>query len=332
MYAKYVYLNTATLDEITADIGAIFTGETNPANLSASCDTANTEVLTAFSTSPWVEWDDQISASDQYVMRLEMSDDSGVYKYVNLRHNNGDDIAFTVMESWDNVGHTPTNEIPVDYIYTGQKVELSNGGTMHLYASQFALVMMHQDSSNIFGGQANDDTYGSSMVLECTRDHPSLTTGAGGMPNYFTAPSHMFWAGDNTQKAYFWKGRDNTDTVQTPMTALLAYPGRDFTYNNSYTFASGLGSSTALEGIGEPARFGLLPILVGGHVNNGNFQAKNYMGDVSARCDIWFMGQGSAGVLERVNVNGYAYITFKAGHTDAGAGNTLGGKFIVPYG
>ena len=334
MYAKYVYNTGATLEQIHDDMFEIFTGETNVNNLSAGCDTTNSFILTTYSTSPWADYDD-VSTTER-IMRMEMNDDSGVYKYVGWHHNSGNDLGFAIMESWDAGTDTPTNEVEVDFTENCQAVQIGTGGDMHIYSSQFCTMYMHRRTSNIWGMVEGGASYGSHGIFECSRDHPALHTGAGGMPNWFSCPTAMIWGdGAAGMDATFWKGRDNTDTVQTPFTAEMGINGRStvsFSDSNAYPVAGALGSSTALTAIGADTAFALEPIMVGGGTDNITYQADTFYGNVSSRCDIWFMAPGSEGCGELVILNSLPYIVFKSGYTAGTAGDQYGGKLIVPYG
>ena len=141
MYAKYVYNAGATDDQILDDTFEIFVGETDVNNLSSGCDKVNSFIRTLFSVSPWTDFDD-VSATER-IMRLESSDDSGVFKYVGWNHDGVDELAFTIMESWDAGTDTPTNEVPVDYDKEGMGFFPGVGGTLHIYSSTFMTVLMH---------------------------------------------------------------------------------------------------------------------------------------------------------------------------------------------
>ena len=218
MYARYSYLNTATIEQIHDDIFEIFCGETNTGNLSASCDTADSSISTIFSTSPWVDFDD-VSTTER-IMRLESSDDSGVFKYVGWHHDGVDDLGFAIMESWDAGTDTPTNEVVVSYDKEGTRTFPSVGGIVHIYSSTFCTIICHESSTALWGTSGGDATYGSLGIFECSRDHPSLALGD--QPNWFLSSTAMFWGdGDATMTATFWKGRNNVDAVQTPFTAQM---------------------------------------------------------------------------------------------------------------
>jgi len=309
MYAKYVYTAGATDDQVLDDVFEIFVGETVVGNLSAGCDTANSQILTTYSTSPWTDFDD-----------------------VSVNHDGVDELAFTIMESWDAGTDTPTNEVPVNYDKQGMGFEPGVGGTMHLYASTFCLIMMHQRTGGGMIGQfRGDPTYGSVGIFECSRDHPSLALGD--MPNWFLSSTAMFADTDTTMKATFWKGRDETDTVLTPFTAEMCQQARDVTYNGSNKYPAAIGSVTALTGIGAPTRFILEPIVITGSVSQTLYDATTFYGDVSSRCDIWYLPEGTNEVLDLIHVDGLPYIIFKAGTQNIStAGTSVGVKFVVPYG
>jgi hypothetical protein len=333
MYAKYVYNTSATITQIHDDVFEIFCGETTPGNLSASCDTGNTIIRTTYSTSPWVDFDD-VSATER-IMRLESSDDTGVFKYVGWHSDGVDNLSFAIMESWTAGTDTPTNEVAHNFTYEniGTLVPAS-GGTLHIYSSTFCTVVMNESTTNVWGNAGTASNYGSVGIFECTRDHPSLALGD--MPNWFRCNTAMFWGdGDTNMDAVFWKMRDETDTVLTPFTAEMTYPGRDNFYSdsNSYPTAGGHEATTALSEIGALITYGLEPIIVTGSFAQTAQDSTTYIGNVSERCDIWMMPVGSEPCGSNVSTaDGKSYVVFKAGHTNGTAGDQLGGKFIVPYG
>ena len=332
MYAKYVYTAGATDDQVLDDTFEIFVGETDVNNLSAGCDKTNSLILFNYSTSPWVDFDD-VSATER-IMRLESSDDAGVYKYVGWNHDGVDELAFTIMESWDAGTDTPTNEVAVNYDKEGMGFYPGIGGILHIYSSTFCTVIMHESTDvDIWGQRRADPTYGSLGIFEIDRSHPSLAIGD--MPNWFLSSTAMLWGdGDATMDATFWKGRDETDNVLTPFTADMSYPGRDNNQSDSdsYPITGAVGSSTALTEIGADITYGVEPIIVSGSFSQTSQDSTTYYGNVSARCDIWMMPVGSEGCGSILNMDGTAYIVFKLGYTTSTVGNQFGGKFIVPYG
>ena len=334
MYTQYTYLNTATLEQIHDDIFELFCGEATVSNLSASCDDANTFILTTYSVSPWVDFDD-VSTTER-IMRLEIDDDTGVYKYVGWHSGGSNELSFAVMESWDAGTDSATNEHPVDFTYHTMGVFPTTGGTIHIYSSQYATFIMHESTTDLWGNTSTPNNLASLGIFECSRDHPALTTGAGGMPNWFMANTAMVWGdSDVNMDAIFYKMRDNTDTVQIPYLTEMGYPGRDNARSDesSYAITGALGSATALPSIGALTRFGLEPIMVGSSPpSTGYANSDHYVGNVSARCDIWLMPVGSSGVGTLVHINGLPYFVFKMGYTTGTLGNQFGGKLVAPYG
>lgn len=329
MYTKYRYNVGATFSEILDDVYLIIGGETNKANLSASCDQSLTEIISAVA-SPWIKYDD-VSAT-QKVLRLEIADDSGVFKYVTLNDVSGIYIRLSAAESWDAGLDTGTKETPlIDKISMGTLV--ASGGTLHIAARQTFFIIMHEGSTGILGDAAGDPSYGSIGCFECTRDAPNLNI-AGGMPNWFVGSTALLWGdSDGTQFQYFYEGRDDTDTVLVPFKADMSYTARDNAQSdtNSYSL-TGLGGATALKNIGDPTQFFAHSISIGGNPQNAQFDANTHMGDMSARCDIWFLAPSTNDVLDRVLINEVAYILFKTGYTTATAGTEFGGKLAIPYG
>ena len=329
MYANYAYLNTATMDQIMDDLVLLLTGTTVIANLSASCDDANTEILTTYSTAPYTLFDD-VSATEQ-IIRVEMSDDSGRFKYIGVTHDT-DQVAFSIMESWDAGTDTPTKEVVPDYATEAMSFQITSGGFLHVYASQFAIVIMHERTAGgIVGEAGGNPSYGSLGVFECSRDHPSLAVGD--MPNWFIASTIQFSHTDTAPDARFFEGRDELDVVAgPPFTAQMTRQGRDVTYNGSNKYVAGIGGCTALTGLGAPTRFALQPIIVGGNATTTGPNARTFYGDVSARCDIWYLPEGTNEVLDIILIDNLPYKIFKGGHSAATTGLVVGVKFVVPYG
>lgn len=330
MYANYTYNSGATLEQIHDDIFEIFCGETVVGNLSAGCDTAASFIRTFYTTSPWVDFDD-VSTTER-IMRLESSDDSGVFKYIGWHSGGSNELAFAIMESWDAGSDMPTNEVVAEFNYQSVGVSPGTGGTMHIYSSTFCTIIMHQSTTNLYGNASTPNNYGSLGIFECTRDHPSLALGD--MPNWFISCTAMFWGdSDLNMDAIFWQGRDETDTVLTPFLAEMGYHGRDNQYSDTSSYAtSGIGGATALENIGDDTQFFCEPILIGGSNSQLGYDASTFYGNVSDRCDIWFMGPSTQEIERLVHIDNNAYIVFKAGYTTSTTGDVVGGKFIVPYG
>ena len=331
MYAKYTYTSGATLEQIHDDMFELFVGETDKSNLSAGCDQANTEILTTYSTSPWEDWDD-VSTTER-IMRLESTDDTGRYKYAGWHSGGSNELAWAMMESWNNITHLPTNEFAAEFSYQSAAVLPGTGGIIHIHSSQFCTVFMHQRTDNVWGNSNSPNNWGSLGIFEIDRTHPSLAIGD--MPNWFMSSTAMFWGdGDTSQRAVFWQGRNEVDVIDTPFRGQMNYPGRDVQYwqSNSYAVTGGVGTATALSEIGAPTSFGLEPIIVSGSFAQSAYDLRQYYGNVSARCDIWMMPVGSQDCGTLVILDGLPYIVFKAGYSTSTAGAQIGGKFIVPYG
>lgn len=329
MYTKYKYIAGATFSQIFNDVYLILGGETNKANLSASCDQSLTEIISIVA-SPWVKFDD-VSATKK-VLRLEIADDSGVFKFVSLNGVSSIYIRLSAAASWNEIAHTGTKETPLnDKISMGTLV--SPGGTLHIAARQTFFIIMHEGSTGIFGDAAGDPSYGSIGCFEITRDAPNLNI-AGGMPNWFVGSTALLWGdADATQFLYFFEGRDNTNTILEPFKADMSYTARDNFQSDGDSYAlTGLGGTTALEFIGQDTQFFAHSISVGGNPQNLQFDANTYMGNINERCDLWFLAPSTNDVIDIVLINDAAYILFKTGFTGATTGSVVGGKLAVPYG
>ena len=334
MYAKYVYNTSATLDNILDDLVALLTGETTPGNLSAGCDTGNTVIRTAISTSPWTAFDD-VSGAEQ-IIRVQMDDDTGVFKYVGITHNATNAIGISTMEDWNAGTDTPTNEVAANYDKRGCGVEIGTGGTIHVYGAQRAIIFMHEKTDGLIGEFRGDPTYGLTGHFEISRDHPSLAVGSG-LPNWVVADFGGLVNGEfdtTASSAVFWEGIDEANVTLNPLTAITYNMGRAMYQAQSSPYVSTIGGCLANATTSDPVnKYGIEPICVGGTTDAFVCDARTYYGDISSRCDIWYMPEGTADVLDIMSYNGKRYIVFKGGTNNAlTTGTAVGIKILVPYG
>jgi hypothetical protein len=329
MWAKYVYDSAASAANILDDIYLILGGEETVSNLSVDCNQSSTEII-ATTSSPWGQWDDV--STTKKILRCEVSDEPGVYKFVSLNDVSNIYIRLAAMADWVQATDTPTDETAL-YDKCSMTIDPTNGGTMYLAAQQEFFIMMHVNTSNVWGSTSGDPSYGSIGCFECTRGNPSLATGD--MPNWFISGTDTIW-GDSDQTSYarFWKGRNNADTVVKPFDAQMARMARDRVYSDTSSYAlTGVGGTTALTGIGAPVSFTAETIIVGGSPYDvANLECEVFLGDVSSQCDVWFMPPSTNEVGQTVRIGSNGYFIFKTGYTAGTAGDTYGGKIIVPHG
>lgn len=329
MWAKYVYDSAATAANVMNDVYLILGGEETKTNLSADCNQAGTQIVADVS-SPWTQWDNWTATKK--ILRAEVSDETGVYKFVALNDVTNTIIRLTAAADWDEVLHTGTDET-VAYDKCSMTMDPSNGGTFYLAAQQEFFILMHVTSTNVWGKSNDDPSYGSIGCFECTRGNPSLAIGD--MPNWFISGTDTIWGdSDTTSYARFWQGRNNADTVVKPFDAQMARMARDRAYSDTSSYAlTGVGGTTALAAIGAPVSFTAETIVVGGSPYElTNLECEVYLGDVSNRCDVWFMPPSTNEVGQVVRIGNSPYFIFKTGYTAATAGDSYGGKIIVPYG
>lgn len=105
MHAKYVSTSTATIAQIIADIAALIVGST-VASLSASCDKANTTLISTVAPG-WTVFDAAAPATGQVITAPDA--DGLTTKFVRIFAGNALSIDMQLYDSWNAVTHAGVN-------------------------------------------------------------------------------------------------------------------------------------------------------------------------------------------------------------------------------
>lgn len=141
MYLQYKTNSTWIVSELMSDIVAIFTGTTNVASLSASCDKVNTQILANTISSNWTVYDPMVGDVD-YTKVLSAPDYAGATtKYLKIRWRTNYGPSFVSYTSWNNSTHTGT-----DATY---ETQLAGGNTPNMVTTS-ALVLYILVSTEYF--------------------------------------------------------------------------------------------------------------------------------------------------------------------------------------
>ena len=175
MYARYDYAASATLANVVSDIGNILIGETDKANLSAGCVQATTEIISDVA-SGWTLHDFQPGAWKATAYRAPLADDAATFKYLVLDFNTSNFVMIKAYETWDEISHVGTNLCyNSDSTTYGQRIDLTSGGTMYIFASARFCMFVSQTATY-------SSSFGPSGIFERTRDLPFDTVAAGYPP------------------------------------------------------------------------------------------------------------------------------------------------------
>jgi len=121
MYSSIHYAAGSTLENVMADIVKLLTGETSLANLSTDVDIPESDIYTGWSVAGWTTHD--ISDVSKPVLKAEIGDMPGVYKYIRFEISGTNYIKYKYYHDWDEVGHVGNEVIPYGY----DKYIYSNG-------------------------------------------------------------------------------------------------------------------------------------------------------------------------------------------------------------
>jgi hypothetical protein len=293
MYARYQYNSGATQANILADIVKIFTGETNKANLSASCNQALT-VITASVAAGWTVHDAAASSTSQ-VLKAPYSDNGSAYKYVELKATSTSAFDVFGYETWNATAHTGTNK--TGNTSSPQPWTSSSTGFFLLFSSSKFLAIVGQYGTTYGAGSYK----GMTIVAEHSREQP---WNDGTSYPSFTAIVSTGDCLNGNKQAYFTRVKDTN--------------GYDLTGTSAVTYLVTVGTT-----YGGWATVGQLPQGVNAKVldNSGNryipmfpiylFDSSVFsspVGEISSICDIWVAPKDMLGHLESTTQNGTDYI------------------------
>jgi len=191
MLSSYFYGAGATAANILADQVAILTGETNVANLSASCDKVNTVIDASVTVAGWT-LHDAAAGTNAVCLKAAMADNASQYKYLVVDTNTAGYIFLKGYETWDAEGHSGTNLIyRSDGNAYSQRINTTLGGRLDISASvRHCFAYSYQNG--LYGSSTGTAPCG---ILERTRRSPWDTVANG-------YPPFVFMSGFNTNISY----------------------------------------------------------------------------------------------------------------------------------
>jgi len=292
MFAKFAYLSGATQANILADICALLTGETNKANLSASCDQANTEIISTVAAG-WTAHDNS-AGTNVRVLKAPLVDDAAQYKYLRIDVATAGAIKLYGNETWNAGTHTGTNATANSTSANFQRYDAAGAGNIYLWADARKVVMY-----TIYGSTTGDNAYsGTHVFAEMSRIQPWDTVAAA-YPKQVIIPGGIGWYSASVRGIYVCrvKNRSNTDltgasAVAFPMTVGCAF-GTDF--NTSTRFMVNTGALVPDES--GALRVGLMPVYIG---DSTLFTMP--VTDISSVAGVWVGPVGILSALETVTI------------------------------
>ncbi|MEO5330556.1 MAG: LamG domain-containing protein [Magnetococcus sp. YQC-5] len=297
MNSSYQYQSGATAANILADLVAILTGETNVANLSASCNKATTTIMATIPAG-WV-LHDATAGTNARCIKSPLADDVSTFKYVVIDTNVAGFILTKIFETWNTTTHTGTNICFNSDVTTAcQRVSTILAGEINIFASARFLLL-----ASLYNGQwGSSSNAGPSGCFERTRACPWDTVAAGWPPFVFinfgdiTASVHGGFA-----YAPRLLGKDNT--VYTGSAACLYVYAGLFSTPNSVLNGADQKVPDAASGFQVP----FLPLILVNH----NYMPAPY-GEISTPCDVHLIPSGVENQKGMVDKNGETYICLSA--------------------
>ncbi|MBF0629105.1 MAG: hypothetical protein HQL91_12885 [Magnetococcales bacterium] len=301
MYSKYVYLAGASAANILADLVAILTGETVVANLSASCDKAQTTIL---STIP-AGWSlhDGSAGTNAKTIKAPLADDATKFKYVVLDANTAGYIQTKVYETWDATAHTGTNiAYNSNSPSASQQFSTTLAGTVHLFASARFLLL-----ASLYNGIWGSSTAtGPSGCLERTRVCPWDTVAAGWPPFAFTNLGNIATDGSGSYPPRLMsRALASITGTNSVLTSYAGFLGTVSTMMASFNAVD----QKVPDDVGGSA-IPFFPITW----MNSTYMPAPY-GEISSLCDIWALPQGVAANLDPIQKGGLDYLCLQASGT-----------------
>lgn len=305
MYAKYSYAAGASPSNLLADVVAILTGETNKANLSADCVQANT-AITSTVASGWTVHDAAAGTNAQ-VLKAPLADDGTTFKYIKIDCNTAGYLKIGVYETWDATGHTGTNMAYNSENTTShaQRVDLTSGGIMHIFASARFAVMCAQ-----YGAAWGNSASGPSGCVERTR-LLTYDTVANGWPPFMYMEFASSAAGSDCAWHPRLMKRDRSEQIgtntncKTSSVATLTLSAQGIT-----------GVDQKVPDAADGTLVPFFPIYVGAVA----LMPAPY-GEISSLCDIWWLPQSLASSFDVVTKDAIEYMAMQA--------STTAGKMFV---
>jgi hypothetical protein len=303
MYAVYKYVASATRANVLSDIAKIFAGETNTANLSAACDTANT-TITATVAAGWTDYD-TTPPTDTKILRAAYSDDASNYKYAILYFNTSNQLRVRTCTSWDDGGNTATNETSNTMV---QRALNAAGGTFYLMSSARFLAVLH-DSGNTLTTRGDTAAYGLTGVFERTRLQPWDTVSAAYPKALQFESGTMFTVSVSAFQAPKLKRPDGTDATAQVLNAGTVGVGYTL-WTNSTHYPSGV--TRVVKDSSGNDRTPLYPIYA---ILPATFSMP--IGEISSVCDVWVPPINFHAHLDEFTKDSNTYICIQANNSNS---------------
>jgi len=300
MYARYAYTASASVANVLADLAAIFTGETNKANLSAGCDQSLTEIISIVPAG-WT-MHDNAAGTNKVVIKAPFSYNGTLFKYLMLDHSLSTNtrLTFYGYETWDAVAHTGTNQTQ-NGTFDAHAKGSGVAGTIYLFAhAKFAAF------TSTTGTAWGDVTYGGMNIFsEYSRAAPWANTS---MPHAALIQTGSCIGRSPYFSVYPLKARDKIDQILTG-TAAVAYLGSigidiPLRYNNSSYFPNGSDFNIG-DGIGNEYT-PLFPLYA---MNPPVYGIP--IGDFSLVSDFWLLPNNLVGNLTTFQYDSNDYLSVK---------------------
>jgi hypothetical protein len=291
MYAKYAYASGATQANILADICALLTGETNKANLSASCDQVNTEIIGTVAAG-WTAHDNS-AGTNVRVLKAPLADDAAQYKYLRIDTATAGQIKFYGNETWDATGHTGTNATANSTSAYYQRYNTAGAGYIYLWADARKVV-----AYTVYDSTTGDSSYGGAHVFaEGSRIQPWDTTTAAYPKGIMIPGGYAFYA-SGTKAAFFSRVKNRSNVDLTGASA-VAFPTSVGVAVNSFSATAYFMVNTGalVPDADGNLRVGLMPLYI---YDPPTFTMP--VCDLSSVAGIWMGPTGILSALETVTI------------------------------
>ncbi len=295
MFAEYAYNASSDRAQVFSDIRAILTGETNKANLSASCNQVGTTIIGTIPAG-WTAWDD----IDVYTtwFRAPLTDSGTQYKFGRVILDGSSRIYQQSAEDWDEVLHTGTNVVTNFSDY--QPLNLTSGGTLIICASARFMAFLR-----ITGGSIGDNNYsGCQGYFEFSRDQPWDTVAAGYPKGALVAMGPMINGLSQPSYVNRLKNKSNSDiTLQSFKMGTICVDDAGFSNSNQFP----AGADETVYDDTATARAPLWPIYM---YDNAKVAAP--LGEISSICDVWLPPRQYFTNLETFQIAAVDYVALQA--------------------
>lgn len=296
MYAKYVWLNGATQAQMLDDICKLIAG-TPIANLSASCDKVNSQLIANDIPTNWTVHDSAAAVGAQVVRSANAV--GSKFKYGHLSYS-GSVLTLKSYEDWNSSTHVGTN--PAHYSNTGissfnvHSAFSTTGGSIWVYATNRNLIISNGATGGASGvlefspdSNAINDTYPLHVLANFTSNYSALGAASGTTDNGLCRFKRYDAAGD----AYYNSGYTNSN-VRAIVQTLGA---------GANTYGMGAIGASAIRNTFETISISAFPlIVVGAYVGVlGRCYEVNAIAGTSC----------SANSLDEITVDGQQYIILK---------------------